>query len=128
MRLLLDTHIFIWWCIDDSRLSKAVVKAITKAENEVYVSAASAWEIAIKTRIGKLPDGKKIMQQYDELLAEAGCYSLPIAHHHALLAGGLSATHRDPFDRMLLAQAKAENMTLVSTDTFFKNKGIKVIS
>lgn len=112
MKLLLDTHAFLWWDANDARLPVALQSAIASPQNEVYVSAVTVWEIAIKRASGKLifvrPVGKSI--------EEYGFSSIPITVHHAEWAGGLPQLHRDPFDRLLVAQAQLEGLVLVTVD------------
>lgn len=119
MRLLLDTHTLLWWFTDDERLSQQAHRAITSEDNDVYASTASAWEIATKQRIGKLTSVPDAAERYAELVAANGFIHLPVTHHHALRAGGYDVTHRDPFDRMLAAQAQLERLHLVSRDPAF---------
>lgn len=120
MRLLLDTHALLWWFTDDARLPERVRAVIADEGNDVHVSAASAWEIATKRRLGKLDDIPLAEQRFSELAAADGFVHLPINHHHALRAGGYAIAHRDPFDRMLAAQCEIEDMTLVTRDPAFK--------
>jgi len=111
VRLLLDTHVFLWWLMDDDALS-ADVKETIDTEAEVLVSAVSVWEIAIKQALGKivgLPDLSRIVDT-------CGLVELPIRSRHAIEAGGLPLLHRDPLDRMLIAQARCEGLTLMSRD------------
>lgn len=112
MNLLLDTHALLWWLCDDPTLSADARKAIADPANIVYVSAASAWEISIKKALGKLdaPDG------LDAAVSASGFQELPITMPHALAAGRLPMHHTDPFDRMLIAQATLENLTLITRD------------
>lgn len=109
--LLLDTHVLIWWRTRDPRLSAAVRDAVALAPL-VAVSAASAWEAAIKANLGKL----RLASPFEEGVVASGFTPLPISFRHAELAGGLPLHHRDPFDRMLVAQARSEALTLVSAD------------
>lgn len=111
MSLLLDTHVVLWWMADDQALSEDL-KGRLDDEPEVYVSAASVWEVAIKQAMGKLPGPLDLA---DEIL-RSGFRELPITAEHAADAGRLPPVHRDPFDRMLVAQARCEGMTLVSHD------------
>ncbi len=119
MRLLLDTHALLWWQTGDPRLSSAALAAIAAEDNEILVSAASAWEIAIKTRLGKLASIPEAAARYGELIAADGFVHLPITHRHALRAGAYPALHKDPFDRMLAAQAELEELRLVTADPMF---------
>lgn len=119
MRLLLDTHALLWWFTDDARLSVGARQAIADSDNVVHVSAASAWEIATKQRIGKLEGVPDAVSRYVELIEADGFRHLPISHLHALRAGSWDVAHRDPFDRILAAQSALERMLLVSRDPAF---------
>ncbi len=119
MRLLLDTHALIWWLAGDEALSQAAREAIGDEGNSVAVSAASAMEIAIKFRIGKLPDAALLAQNFEAIVAEQGFAELAITVRHARLAGEMKIAHKDPFDRLLIAQAQVEDMVLVSNETMF---------
>ena len=119
MRLLLDTHALLWRFTDDPRLSEAARQAIADRDNEIHVSAASAWEIATKQRIGKLDGVPDATTRYGELVEADGFRHLPISHLHALRAGSWPTAHRDPFDRMLAAQSALERLPLVSRDPAF---------
>ena len=126
MKLLLDTHALLWWWTDDPQLSAAARAAIASPVNTVLVSAASAWEIATKLRLGKLhlPDAGT---RLNELVAADGFVPLPISVDHALLAGSYPAEHRDPFDRMLAAQSQIEGAALVSRDPGLKAFGCALL-
>lgn len=127
MRALLDTHALLWWLDGDERLSISARQWISVPHHMILVSAASAWEIATKVRIGKLPGAVKMAARYHESLAEQDFTPLAISTDHALRAGSLPGPHRDPFDRMLIAQAQAENMPLISNETLFDRYGIRRI-
>ena len=121
MNLLLDTHTLIWWA-NGERLSDAATEAIRDPDNLAGVSAATVWEIAIKQALGKLTvDG-----DLDSVLAE-DFEPLPITFDDARRAGGLPAVHRDPFDRMLVAQAQGRGLVVVSRDPVFKSYGVEVL-
>lgn len=120
MRLLLDTHTFLWW--DQGDLQAGVVKRIQEAE-EVFVSAATAWEIAIKSALGKL----KTTGTVARAIADYGFEDLPILVSHADVVRSLPHHHRDPFDRMLVAQAKVESLTLVSRDAALRAYEVPVV-
>ena len=120
MRLLLDTHALLWWWKDDPRLSKRAAAAIADESNTVLVSAASAWEIAIKHRIGKLSGAASALREFNELIVADGFIHLAVSYQHALKAGGFDIEHRDPFDRMLAAQSIIEGATLVTDDVKMK--------
>ncbi|MGO9778590.1 MAG: type II toxin-antitoxin system VapC family toxin [Streptosporangiaceae bacterium] len=111
MSLLLDTHVVLWWLTDDSRLADEI-KVRLDHEPDVYVSAATIWEVAVKQAIGKLPEPAGL----PERIRDSGFAELPISSRHAMAAGRLPPIHRDPFDRMLVAQAQQENLTLVTRD------------
>ena len=125
MRLLLDTHALLWWLDGDERLSLAARDAIGDETNPVLVSAASAWEIAAKVRLGKLPGAVEVAERISEVLAMQGFTALAISVDHARRAGLLPGPQRDPFDRMLIAQAQAENLILVSNETLFDRYGVR---
>jgi PIN domain nuclease of toxin-antitoxin system len=119
VRLLLDTHAFLWWVTDDPQLSDMARAAITDTDNEVLVSAVSAWEMATKHRLGKLGSAAGAVSGFAELVAADGFTHLPVTYRHALLAGSYSHAHRDPFDRMLAAQSALEAVPLVTRDQAF---------
>ena len=127
MRYLLDTHTLLWWMFDDPKLSTAARQTIAEPDHEILVSAASAWEIATKHRIGKLPEAGDIVQPLPTYLRRARFTELGIAVEHALLAGNLPGPHRDPFDRMLMAQATISNTPLITTDSIFRDYGVQVL-
>ncbi|MDA8358927.1 MAG: type II toxin-antitoxin system VapC family toxin [Actinomycetota bacterium] len=123
MRLLLDTHILLWWLSDDPLLPSAARGAISSPGNEVMVSAAAIWEIAIKKAVGRLDAPDDLL----EVLTTSDFETLEITASHALLAGGLAPHHSDPFDRMMIAQARAENLTLVSIDERFPQYDVELL-
>jgi len=127
MRLLLDTHALLWWLFDDPKLSIAARKTIAEPANEIFVSSASAWEIATKHRIGKLPEVGDVVQRLPDYIHKAGFKALPITLDHALAAGALSGPHKDPFDRMLIAQAHIEFLPIITLDKVFQHYGVNVI-
>jgi PIN domain nuclease of toxin-antitoxin system len=124
VRLLLDTHALLWWLSDSSRLPSQVSAALHDPANEVYVSAASAWEIATKARIGKLADAVQLARSLPEQLARQGFLELDISVAHGQRAGLLPDPHKDPFDRMLIAQAQSEDLVLVSNEEIFDRYGV----
>jgi PIN domain nuclease of toxin-antitoxin system len=124
VRLLLDTHALIWWVADSPALSATARKGIGDPENEIFVSAASAWEIATKHRIGKLAEAGPLAIDFREAIADEGFVGLPITVRDGEAAGRLTGQHRDPFDRMLIAQALAESLTLVSNERLFDRYGV----
>lgn len=120
-RLLLDTHVFLWWRADDRRVRRPTRDAIAAAD-VVFVSAASAWEAAIKTALGRL----KIPDTVEAGVLASGFERLPISFAHAEAAGRLPQHHADPFDRMLIAQARLEGLTLVTHDRQFEPYGVDI--
>jgi PIN domain nuclease of toxin-antitoxin system len=124
VRLLLDTHTFLWWLAGESALSPTARKAIGEGKNTIFISAASAWEIATKHRIGKLPGVASIVGNLGAVIADQGFTDLPISLHHAQVAGMLPGVHRDPFDRLLVAQALLEELLLVSNEQQFDAFGV----
>jgi len=127
LRILLDTHIFLWWLFDDPKLPAGIKGLVTDSGNEIYVSAASVWEIATKSRIGKLPHALSVAKNTPLWIEKAGFQALSITPEHAQLAGSWEIVHRDPFDRMLAAQSSMEKMALASVDKAVTLFPIKVI-
>ncbi len=125
MRALLDTHTLLWWLAADPALSPAASRLISDPGNTVLVSAASAWEIATKVRIGKLPGAVQLVADFEGWLAREGFETLAVSVDHAIRAGQLPGAHRDPFDRMLIAQALAENIPLVSNEILFDSYAVR---
>ena len=119
MRLLLDTHALLWWLDGDRRLSLKARRAIASDSNSILVSAVSAWEITTKARLGKLPGATDVAADVAACVAGQGFLSLDITMLHAQRAGSLPGAHRDPFDRMLIAQSQMEDVALVSDDEAF---------
>ena len=125
MRLLLDTHTLLWWLDGDRRLSRRARAAIGDDGNTVFVSAASAWELATKARLGKLPGAVDVATDVAGCLTRQGFLELPITVLHAQRAGSLRIDHRDPFDRMLIAQAQMEDLPIVTNEGLFDGFGIE---
>ena len=125
MRLLLDTHAFLWWYEGSSRMSSPARQAVDNDDNEVLVSAASAWEITTKHRLGKLPGADLIAADVAGAIADQDFEELPITVEEAARAGALPGLHRDPFDRMLIAQALSRNLVLISNESTFDRYGIR---
>ena len=125
MRVLLDTHALLWWLDGNRRLSRRARGVIADDENVVLVSAASAWEIATKVRLGKLPGAVEVAAELPAILRQQHFEPLPIAIVHAVRAGNLPGPHRDPFDRMLIAQAQDEDLGLVSNERVFDAYGVR---
>jgi PIN domain nuclease of toxin-antitoxin system len=125
MRLLLDTHALLWWLAGDEALSVAARHGIADAGSEIFVSAASVWEMATKHRIGKLPGIQPIAADIEAVIANQGFQPLPISLRHAQVAGALPGPHRDLFDRMLIAQAMCDDLVLVSNEAPFDLYGVR---
>lgn len=123
MRLLLDTHALLWWLEGNVQLPARARDAIT--QHDAFVSAATAWEVTTKVRIGKLPRAAHLATGFAEHVRREGFLELPISLEHAERSGNLPGHHRDPFDRMLIAQAQAENLVLVSNETVFDSYGVQ---
>jgi PIN domain nuclease of toxin-antitoxin system len=127
MAILLDTHALLWWMIGDPRLSPRARAAVGSESADILVSAASAWELAMKVRLGKLPAAARLTHRLAESLAEQDFKPLPISLEHGRLGGLLPGSHRDPFDRILAAQALLDDLTVVTADEAFKAFGVKVL-
>ena len=127
MQLLIDTHAFLWWLAGNERLSRAARDAIGNQDNTVLVSAASAWEITTKHRLGKLPGADEVAGNVIATVENHGFQPLAITVSHAERAGRLPGPHKDPFDRMLIAQALAHDLTLVSIESLFDGFGVRRI-
>jgi len=123
MTYLVDTHVLLWWWSKPEKLSRRVLALLRDPENGVFVSAASAWEIATKYRIGKYPPGGRIVEEWSTRIRVDRFQELPISSTHALRAGRLPGTHRDPFDRMLAAQGLLEDLPVLSTDPAISGLG-----
>jgi PIN domain nuclease of toxin-antitoxin system len=124
LRLLLDTHALVWWLDGTPRLPSRVSGIIADSGNIILVSAASAWEIATKFRLGRLPNMALIVTDIEGYVRAEGFRPLAVTFRHAQRAGGLPGPHRDPFDRMLIAQALEEGCTLISNETVFDRYGV----
>lgn len=125
MNLLLDTHTLLWTVTGDPKLSRQADKALHDEDALIYVSAASVWEIATKFRLGKLPEAEILIEDFSKSLRRLDFMELPVSVNHAQRAGLLPGSHRDPFDRLLIAQAQAENLVLVSNERVFDSYGIR---
>ena len=123
-RLLLDTHVLLWWLSDDPQLGQVARKVIGEPRNQVYISAASTWEISIKRSLGKLsaPD------DMDTIIEDEGFDKLSISVFHGEQAGFLPGHHKDPFDRMLVAQAQAEGLVVITNDEKISRYGVRVMN
>jgi PIN domain nuclease of toxin-antitoxin system len=124
VRLLLDTHALLWWLLGDPALSPVARNAIADPGSEVFASAASAWEITTKFRIGKLPKAAVITADIAGIIAQHGFIELPVSVRQGQLAGSLPGIHKDPFDRILVAQAILADMQIVSRDEILSAYGI----
>ena len=127
MTLLLDTNAVLWWTKRDSRLGPKARGALERISSNVWVSAASIWELAIKQAAGKLRLPVSAAAAIDQLFAETRFQPLAIQVEHAVAAAALPQHHRDPFDRMLVAQAQIEDLTIVTSDTVFDHYDVKVL-
>ena len=124
MRALLDTHAFLWWVADSRRLSGRARDAIRNEANTIAVSAASAWEIATKHRLGRLPEADGLADDIRGAIVRQDFAELPVSVADAERAGRLPGPHRDPFDRMLIAQALAHDLAIISNERAFDRYGI----
>ena len=122
-RILLDTHALIWWMNGDQALSEFAIECIANENNQVYVSAASVWEMSIKRQLGKL----ECPVDLDSVIESMGFTKLPISVFHGEQAGQLPIHHKDPFDRMLIAQAQAEGLQIITKDEHFSSYGVSLI-
>jgi PIN domain nuclease of toxin-antitoxin system len=125
VRLLLDTHAFLWWLAGHPSLSKRARMEIDSSGSDVFVSAASAWEIATKYRLGKLPEADLVALDVTSTIESQQFTPLAVSVRHGQAAGALPGSHRDPFDRMLVAQAMLDDLTLVSNERAFDVYGVK---
>ncbi len=124
MRVLLDTHALLWWLAGDKQMSATGRWIIEDEENAVFVSAASAWEVSTKHRLGKLPRAGPLSTDFAGVVAAQGFLELPIGIEDGQHAGQLAGGHRDPFDRMLIAQAKRNDLALISNEVVFDDYGV----
>ena len=126
-KFLLDTHALLWWLFDDPRLSRPAYDIIQEPDNKILVSSASGWEIATKYRLGKLPHAGEAAHNLPSLLRRSRMTVLQISMEHALAAGSLPGPHRDPFDRMLIAQGQLEELTIVTSDPAFEQYSVTLL-
>ncbi|AEJ20145.1 type II toxin-antitoxin system VapC family toxin [Gracilinema caldarium] len=127
MTYLLDTCTLLWWWSDPGRLSPRVLSLIKDRENPCLVSVASAWEVATKYRIGKYPQGFLVITDWEQRVWEDGFIEFPISWSHALKAGSLPGEHRDPFDRMIAAQAIISNISVLTCDSAIAGLGAMTV-
>lgn len=124
---LLDTHTLLWWLFDDPGLSKHAKNAITSPDSRIFVSSVSGWEISIKHHIGKMPHVGHLVKELPLYIRRERFEILPISFEHAMAAGALDSKHKDPFDRMLIAQTRLEELILISNDKVFKKYKIPLL-
>jgi PIN domain nuclease of toxin-antitoxin system len=125
---MLDTHVLLWALTEPARLSRPIHDAVADPRTELFVSAASAWEIATKQRLGKLPQAEVLTRAYRQHLARLAVESIPVTDDHSLLAGSMEWHHRDPFDRMIAAQCMTESLPLATVDDAFKTlSGVQML-
>lgn len=127
MKYLLDTHTFLWWNMDDAQLSPLVKEIIADGANEIFLSAATAWEIAIKTARGRLELPEDPTRYVSSRMSLHGFQALPVQIHHAVQVYKLPMHHADPFDRLLIAQSQIESMPLVSVDAEIRKYEVEVV-
>lgn len=127
MKAMLDTHCFLWAIANDPRLSRTARRIIKDANSELYLSAASAWEIAIKCRLGRLRFSEDVQRFIPDQMARNRMTELPVLIRHALAVSDLPLHHRDPFDRLLVAQARIEDLTLLSADPAMRLYDVRVV-
>ncbi|MFJ8819604.1 type II toxin-antitoxin system VapC family toxin [Amycolatopsis thermoflava] len=127
-RLMLDTHVLLWALTEPARLSEQVRIAAADRRTELFVSAASAWEIATKQRLGKLPQAEVLVRAYRQHLTRLAVESVPVTDEHGLLAGSMEWQHRDRFDRMIAAQCMTESLPLATADEAFQSvAGVQIL-
>ncbi|RZS37143.1 PIN domain nuclease of toxin-antitoxin system [Herbihabitans rhizosphaerae] len=126
MKLLLDTQAFLWMQVSPERLGPKAIRLVQDPANELLLSSASSWEIAIKYAIDKLPLPEPPSKYVPDRMASSGVTALPIAHSHALHVADLPQHHRDPFDRLIIAQARMDRLTVLTADRTFDKYDVKV--
>lgn len=126
IKYLLDTHTLLWWLLDEPYLSDTARATIAQPEKELFVSPATGWEISTKYRLGKLQKAKDVIDKLPELITRSRIDQLHITLEHAILAGQLPGPHLDPFDRMLIAQSKIDNLPIITKDPVFQEYGVQV--
>ncbi len=127
MNIVFDTHALVWWWQEPDRIPATARDAINDEANDLFVSAVSLWEITNKHRIGKWPEAAAVLDRFDDSLVQSGFIGLPIGLDHARLAGSLPGEHKDPFDRMLAAQCRVENMSIVTADPQMRQFGLSIL-
>jgi PIN domain nuclease of toxin-antitoxin system len=127
VKFLIDTECWLWWLLEPERLNRRAIDLVGNRDHAIYLSAASSWEIAIKCRLGKLILPEEPASYVPSRLHQDGMLSLPIQHAHALRVYGLPNYHRDPFDRMLIAQAQCESLHILTADRQFRKYEVKIL-
>ncbi|MGH6943805.1 MAG: type II toxin-antitoxin system VapC family toxin [Geminicoccaceae bacterium] len=127
MKLLLDTHALLWWVFDDPQLSRTAHAALSDPDNGVFVSAVSIWEIAIKVSLNKLPLPLEIDQQLPHVIAATGFTALPVTPEHAYGVRHLPWHHRDPFDRLLVSQARNDDLVMLTNDVLIRRYEVQAL-
>jgi PIN domain nuclease of toxin-antitoxin system len=127
VNVLVDSHALLWWLDDDRRLSRRARQTIADGETAIFVSVASVWEIAIKRALGQLNDPSDAIPRLPSILADRGMATLPIEAVHAIDAASLPPLHRDPFDRMIVAQSRIEGFPVVTNDAAIRAYGVATI-
>ena len=127
MRILLDTHCWLWMLVAPQRFSKSTLGILESPENELFLSAASSWEIAIKYQLGRLPLPEAPLDYVPDRMLASGVAGLPVEHRHALAVATLPPHHRDPFDRILIAQSIVESLPIVTADAILARYEIETI-
>jgi PIN domain nuclease of toxin-antitoxin system len=125
--VLIDTHVLLWAAFEPDRLSDVARSLLESPKTSIYVSSASAWEISTKVRLGRLPHAQELVDDFLAVMTALVADDLPVSSAHALRAGGYEVAHRDPFDRMLSAQAELEGVPLVTSDAIFANFPVSTI-
>lgn len=127
MKLLIDTHILLWLLREPKRIRNVAKVALNDDGNQVFVSAASAWEIAIKVQLGKLTIDSGLLVNFDAEVRSLGMVPLPMTSQHGIKAALIASPHKDPFDRMLAGQAIVEGLTVITSDSAFASMGVNII-
>jgi len=128
MRLLLDTHVWLWWQMAPERIKPEATRQIADSENAIFLSTVSSWEMAIKIAAGKLQLPRPLDQMVPDCLLADDIQTLPVQHHHCFELARLPMHHRDPFDRMLVSQARQEDLTIVTADPMFGRYEVRLLS
>lgn len=127
MRVLLDTHVIIWWTMEAHKIGSRVTGLLQAPATEIFVSPVSAWEIAYKHSLGKLDFPSAVIDDFDQWIQRLHWAELPFTAKHAVVSARLGGLHKDPFDRMLAGQAKIEGLQLISADPAFKHLGVEAL-